>query len=99
MCALGRELVWRGHRVLVAAAPEIGPAARAAGLDFALLGAAEYPPGALEHLPAELGRRRGRDALRYTLDMVFGLTRVLLRDAQRAFRSPDADRLLFGMAA
>jgi zeaxanthin glucosyltransferase len=99
MGALGRELVRRGHRVVVAAVPEAEPAVRAAGLDFAPLGADEYPPGAMERLHAELGRRRGWDALRYTLDMVTGLTQVLLRDASEVFRSAGADLLLVDMAA
>src|SRR5262245_58910944 len=99
MAALGRELARRGHRVVVCAFPEAGPAARAAGLDFAPLGARDYPFGTLDRLHAEMGRRRGWDALRFTLDMVTGLTRVLFRDGPGALRGAGADLLLVDMAA
>jgi UDP:flavonoid glycosyltransferase YjiC (YdhE family) len=46
-----------------------------------------------------MGRRQGWDALRFTLDMVTDLTRVLFRDAPGAFRDARADLLLVDMAA
>ena len=57
--AVGRELVRRGHRVVVATLPDGEPAVRLAGLDFAPIGGPEYPAGSLERVLAELGRRRG----------------------------------------
>jgi zeaxanthin glucosyltransferase len=98
MGALGRELAGRGHRVIVAAFAEAEPAARAAGLEFAPIGAKDYPLGALDRLHAEMGRRRGWDALAFTLDMVRELTGVLFRDAPGLFRDAGADLLLVDMA-
>src|SRR3954467_6804268 len=81
MGALGRELAARGHRVVVAAFAEAGPAARAAGLEFAPIGIGDYPLGTLDRLHAEMGRRRGRDALTLTPDMVSELTPPPFRHA------------------
>jgi UDP:flavonoid glycosyltransferase YjiC (YdhE family) len=98
MAALGRELACRGHRVVVCSFLEAEPAARAAGLDFAPLGASDYPLGTRDRLLAELGRRRGWDAVRFIFDMVTGIVRVRFRDGPGALRDAGADLLLVDTA-
>ena len=92
--AVGRELVRRGHRVIVATLPDGEPAVRLAGLDFAPIGGPEYPAGSLERVLAELGRRRGASAFRHTIKLGVDLTRVILRDAPGALSPYRPDLLL-----
>src|SRR3954462_9132338 len=92
--AVGRALVRRGHRAVVATLPDGEPAVRLAGLDFVPIGATEYPAGSLERVLAELGRRRGASAFRHTIRLGVDLTRVILRDAPEALRPYRPDLLL-----
>src|SRR4051812_17208860 len=92
--AVGRELVRRGHRVVVATLPDGEPVVRRAGLEFAPIGGPEYPAGSLERVLAELGRRRGAAAFRHTIKLGVDLTRVILRDAPDVLRPHRPDLLL-----
>ena len=96
--ALGRALARRGHRVVAATLPDGEPLVRAAGLEFAAIGAAEYPPGAIERVTAELGRLRGRAAFRHTIELGLALTRVVLRDAPEVLRPRRPDLLVVDQA-
>ena len=70
MTTLGRELMRRGHRVTVVARPDGESKAVAAGLQFAAIGAAEFPRGAIAAQAAALGGMTAGKALRYTIDMM-----------------------------
>jgi zeaxanthin glucosyltransferase len=96
--ALGRALARRGHRVIAATLPDGEPLVRASGLEFAAIGAAEYPPGAMERVTAELGRLRGRAAFRHTIELGLALTRVVLRDAPEVLRPRRPDLLVVDQA-
>ena len=99
MNSLGRELLGRGHRVVVAVLPDAEAAVLAAGLEFLPVGVDEFPPGSLGAIYARLGELRGWSAFQYTVDMMIRFARVILRDAPDAFRSAGADLLLIDQAA
>ena len=98
MGSLGRELLRRGHRVVVAQIPEGEPAIRAAGLEFVAIGEREYPDGALGRIHEQLGRLQGRAALKFTLDGMAGYSRMILTYAPDAFRTVGADLLVVDQA-
>ena len=98
LASVGRELVRRGHRVVVANVADAEAEVEAAGLEFRPIGLADYPAGSRERQHREMGLRRGWDALKTTLDIVAGLTRATYRDAPGAFRGVGADLVLVDMA-
>ena len=59
MCALGRELQRRGHRVTLFQVPDIESKVKTAQLEFQAMGAAFYPPGKLAQIYQELGENSG----------------------------------------
>ena len=99
MTSLGRELLRRGHRVVVATLADAEPAVRASGLEALVMGVPEFPPGSLGAVYAKLGRLRGRAALKYTVELITTSARIALRDAPGAFRSIGADLLLVDQAS
>jgi zeaxanthin glucosyltransferase len=94
MNSLGRELARRGHRVVVANAPDVEPAVLAAGLEFAPIGGADYPPGSVAAIFARLGELQGAAAMLYSIKMMIDSGEVILRDAPDAFRSVGVDLLV-----
>ena len=99
MNSLGRELVRRGHRVVVANVVEVEAAVLAAGLDFVPIGVGDYPPGTLEEMHIKLGQLQGLAAIKYTLEAMTQFAEMILRDSPGAFRSIGADLLLIDQAA
>src|SRR6185437_11284238 len=99
MNSLGRELVKRGHRVVVALVPDAEAAVLAAGLEFLPIGVDDYPPGTLIEMHEKLGGLQGWAALKYTIDVMSRFGVMILRDAPDAFRSIGADLLLVDQAA
>jgi zeaxanthin glucosyltransferase len=94
MTTLGRELVRRGHRVTVVGRPDGEAKATAAGLGFAVIGAAEFPRGAIAAQAKTLGGMTARKALRYTIDMMRRAAEVTLRDLPAVCREMGIDALL-----
>jgi zeaxanthin glucosyltransferase len=94
MTTLGRELVRRGHRVTVVARPDGEAKAVAAGLGFAAIGAAEFPPGAIAAQSVRLGGMTARSALRYTVEMMRLAAEVTLRDLPAVIREHGIEGLL-----
>lgn len=94
MCALGRELRDRGHRVTLVALADAEPAARAAGLDFAPIALSEFPPGQLREVTTTLGTLTGLGALRYTLQLFRRETAVQLRELPAVYRELQFDAVL-----
>jgi len=94
MSTLGRELMRRGHRVTVVARPDGESKAVAAGLQFAAIGAAEFPRGAIAAQAAALGGMTAGKALRYTIEMMRLAAEVTLRDLPTVCREIGIDGLL-----
>ncbi|HEY9845728.1 MAG TPA: hypothetical protein V6D03_05975, partial [Candidatus Caenarcaniphilales bacterium] len=66
MCALGRELQRRGHQVTLFGIPDIQMKVMRSGLDFQVLGEAEFPAGTLEETYQQLGQLSGVAGLKFT---------------------------------
>lgn len=94
MTTLGRELQRRGHRVTVLGRPDARRKAAAAGLDFAEIGADEFPEGAMAAQSAELGRMSGLRAIQFTVEMLRRGAAAILRDAPVAIERERIDALL-----
>jgi zeaxanthin glucosyltransferase len=97
--ALGRELVRRGHRVVVATIPEVEPAVRAADLELAPIGMSDYPDGYVSRVQETLGRLRGWAAFKFTIDVVTRNAQMVLRDAPQAMRAAGAELILVDQAS
>lgn len=94
MTALGHELKRRGHRVTLLGVIDAQPKAVIAGLEFCVLGEAEYSIGSIEQSLSELGELSGLTALKYTINKYKEGATVILRDAPRAIREAGIDALL-----
>ncbi len=92
--ALGRELIARGHRVTLLHMEDVRGRALEEGLEFAALGESDHPPESLGRSLAELGRRKGLGALRFTIDAVRRTTEMICRDAPAMLEARGIDRLL-----
>jgi zeaxanthin glucosyltransferase len=92
--ALGRELLKRGHHVTVFQMADLERRVRAEGLDFAAIGASDHPAGSLPASLAEIGRRRGLSALRYTMEAIRRTTEMICRDAPAALSAAGVSFLL-----
>jgi zeaxanthin glucosyltransferase len=92
--ALGRELIARGHRVTCFHMEDLAAKIRDEGLEFSPIGQSDHPPGSLPQSLAELARRKGLGALRFTIDAVARTTTMVCRDAPAAIRNARVDALL-----
>src|SRR5579863_10293681 len=64
------------------------------GLEFAVLGQSDHPPGSLPTSLRELGALSGLSALRFTIEAVRRTTGMICRDAPETVRACGIDRLL-----
>jgi MGT family glycosyltransferase len=75
--ALARRLQSRGNDVVFFGVPDVEPFARAAGLDFAPYGEAEYPVGSIDKVFSSVATMRGFEVVQHTCaDLFPDLTRV-----------------------
>jgi len=94
MTALCRALELRGHSVVLFGVADVESRVRAAGIEFHLIGEADYPPGTLKALDERLGELSGLAAFRFTVDRVEKTGRMILREAPAAIRQERVDALL-----
>lgn len=94
MTALARELERRGHKVVLFGIADTEARIRAAGIEFHLIGAQDYPPGTLQLLDQRLGTLRGLASFRFTVERVKNTASMILRDGPQAARSAHLDALL-----
>ena len=92
--ALGRELIRRGHRVVVLHMPDLQPAVQRECLEFISIGDPICPPGFLGSSLRTIGKLGGLHALRFTLSQIRRTTEMFLRYAPSAIRSAGIDALL-----
>ena len=92
--ALGRELIRRGHRVVVLHMPDLQPAVQRECLEFISIGDPICPPGFLGSSLRTIGKLGGLQALRFTLSQIRRTTEMFLRYAPSAIRSAGIDALL-----
>jgi zeaxanthin glucosyltransferase len=95
MCSIARELLSRGHRVTLFGVPDIqARVGTVAGLNFAQIGAAEFPLGSLDRMYKELGKKSNLDGLKYTLTWMGRENQMLFAEAPAAIEACGIDLLL-----
>src|ERR1700730_17722558 len=94
MTALARHLQQRGHKVVIFGIADTEARVKAAGIDFQLIGAADYPMGTLQKLDHRLGELKGLATFRFTVERVKDTARMILRDGPEAVRKTGVDALL-----
>lgn len=98
MTALARRLQQRGHKVIFFGIADTEARVKAAGIDFQLIGAADYPLGALPHLDRRLGELNGLATFRFTVERVKNTARMILRDGPDTVRNANLDAMLIDEA-
>lgn len=94
MTALAHSLQRRGHAVTIFGIADTAARVRAAGIEFYPIGAADYPPGALDGLDQRMARLTGLAAVRFTLERIRNTARMVLRDGPAAVRAAGVEALL-----
>lgn len=94
MCVLGRELQRRGHRVTLFHIPDVQTKVQKSGLNFFLIGEAEFPLGSLELMYRKLGEISGLPASRFTIAWLEKETAMLIREAPTALSQAGIEALL-----
>jgi zeaxanthin glucosyltransferase len=98
MTALARHLQQRGHKVVIFGIADTEARVKAAGIDFQLIGAADYPMGTLQKLDHRLGELKGLATFRFTVERVKDTARMILRDGPEAARNANLDAMLIDEA-
>ena len=98
MAALARRLQQRGHKVVIFGIADTEARVKAAGVDFKLIGAADYPLGTLPKLDRRLGELSGLRTFRFTVERVKDTARMILRDGPEAVRNANLDAMLIDEA-
>jgi zeaxanthin glucosyltransferase len=93
-CALGAELMSRGHRVTYLQMIDLEEKIRSEGIDFEPIGLSDHPRGSLPASLDALGRLKGLSALRFTIRAVARTARMVCRDAPDVIRRRNIDALL-----
>jgi zeaxanthin glucosyltransferase len=94
MTALAGRLRQRGHEVVIFGIADIEAYIRSTGTEFHLIGEEEYPLGTLQKLDEHLGRLKGLETFRFTVDRVKNTACMILRDGPKAVRQEKVDALL-----
>ncbi|WP_041391952.1 glycosyltransferase [Pleurocapsa sp. PCC 7327] len=94
MCALGRELQRRGHRVTLFGIPDVQPKVMKAGLEFWIIGEAEFPTGTLEQNYKQLGEMSGLAGLKFTVGWFKQEMAMLFGEAPSAIKALGIEALL-----
>jgi zeaxanthin glucosyltransferase len=98
MIALARSLARRGHGVVFFQISDVQGVVRAAGLEFRKIGDQFYPAGSLRRYDETLGKMKGLDVMRYTLQRIRLSAEMVLSDGLEAVREAKVDALLVDQA-
>lgn len=98
LTALARQLEQRGHKIIIFGIADTEARVRAAGIEFHLIGAQDYPPGTLQRLDQRLGELKGLATFRFTVERVKNTARMILRDGPEAARRANLDAMLIDEA-
>ncbi len=94
MCVLGRELQRRGHQVTLFGIPDVQPKVMRSGLDFWVIGEAEFPTGSLEQKYKQLGELSGLAGFKFTIDWMQQEAALLFAEAPAALTAAGIEALL-----
>ena len=93
-CAIGRELIRRGHRVTVFHMADVEKKVRSEGLEFVTIGQSDHPSGTLTTTLSRIGELSGLAAMRYTVGAAARSSEMFLRDGPGAVQAAKIDALL-----
>src|ERR1700685_213102 len=91
MTALARRLQQRGHEVVIFGIADTEARVNAAGSEFCLIGAHDYPLGTLQKLDQRLSELKGLETFRFTVERVKNTALMVLRDGPGAVRRASVD--------
>jgi zeaxanthin glucosyltransferase len=94
MCALGRELLRRGHRVTLFGLPDVQPKVAKSGLEFYEIGRADFPPGSVEATTKQLGELSGLPGLKFSIQFFQKEAAMLFREAPAAITQTGVEALI-----
>jgi zeaxanthin glucosyltransferase len=94
MCALGKELQRRGHRVTLFQIPDVQTKVQKVGLEFYTIGEAEFPLGSLELMYKKLGEMTGLPGLRFTINWLEKETLMFFREVPEALSQVGVEALI-----
>lgn len=94
MCALGRELLRRGHQVTLFGVPDVRGKIAKSGLAFYEIGVADFPPGSVEDTYKQLGKLSGLPGLKFSIQFFKQEAAVLFQEAPAAIRTARIEALL-----
>jgi zeaxanthin glucosyltransferase len=94
MTALARRLQQRGHEVVIFGIADTEARVNAAGIEFCLIGAHDYPLGTLQKLDQRLSELKGLETFRFTVERVKNTALMVLRDGPGVVRRANVDALL-----
>ena len=94
MCALGRELLRRGHRVTLFGVPDVQPKIAKSGLEFYEIGATDFPPGSIEEVYKQLGDLSGLPGLKFSIQFFQKEAAMLFREAPTAIQQAGVEALI-----
>ena len=94
MCALGRELIGRGHEAILFQVRDFEQKAGRERVGFVPLGEAEFPAGTLREITAKLGELQGLAGVRFSISYAERLAAMECREARGAIRAAEVDFLI-----
>ena len=94
MCALGRELQRRGHRVTLLGIPDIQSKVLNAGLEFEVIGESTFPMGKLEQIYKQLGEMSGISAMKFTISWIKQEVNMLFDEVPEVIKAAGIEALL-----
>jgi zeaxanthin glucosyltransferase len=94
MLALAQELIRRGHRVVLFTVADGARLLAGLPLEVVTIGAAAFPPGAVDEAYAALGRLSGRAGLRFSVTYFLREQAMLFAELPAAVRAAAVDVLL-----
>ena len=94
MCVLGRELLRRGHPVTLFGVPDVQSKVAKSGLEFYAIGAADFPPGSLEAIFAQLGELSGLAGINFSIQFFRQEAEMLFREAPLAIQQTGVAALI-----
>lgn len=94
MCALGRELQRRGHGITFFGVPDAQSKVIQSGLDYRIIGEAEFPNGKMEEIYKQLGKMNGVAGVNFTINLIQKGTAMLFREAPEALRAARVEAIL-----
>jgi zeaxanthin glucosyltransferase len=94
MCAVGRELLRRGHRVTLFQVRDFAEKAEREGVSYAPWGEAQFPAGTVAAMGAQLGQLEGLAGVRFSIACAERLVTMVCEEGPAAVQRAGVDFLI-----